>query len=249
MRSFSNSEKDNIKKIVGAYDSNNWNQLVLKNLIFSIFSRSILLNQFPGFEIIDGESNDREEIDGYNNAIKNGYIPIAVFLSLLKNLESTALVSIIPYFETEDFDLDVIGEDGENQPENGEEKLYFSIIDHTYLTFLRRNYSYLIYPSQELIDLVNNNFKTKDEKRYKSQIWVTWISIGVALLIGLAGLFKPNSPVKIDGSQMEQVVNEANRSNKRLKEIEFSLDSIKVELRKSLQQHKLKNKRHIKTTN
>ena len=42
--------------------------------------------------------------------------------------------------------------------------------------------------SQELKDLVENNFKTEEDIRFKNQqIW-TWISLGVATLIGLASL-------------------------------------------------------------
>ncbi len=39
--------------------------------------------------------------------------------------------------------------------------------------------------SQELKDLVKNDFKTAEEKRFTKQQWATWISIGVAILIAL----------------------------------------------------------------
>jgi hypothetical protein len=39
--------------------------------------------------------------------------------------------------------------------------------------------------SQELKDLVKNEFKTPEEKRFTKQQWATWISIGVAILIAL----------------------------------------------------------------
>lgn len=43
--------------------------------------------------------------------------------------------------------------------------------------------------SEELKDLVLNDFKTQEERRHKTQIVLTWISIGVALIIGLLGIF------------------------------------------------------------
>ena len=42
--------------------------------------------------------------------------------------------------------------------------------------------------SQELKDLVENNFKTEEDIRFEKQQWLTWISIIVAGLIGLASL-------------------------------------------------------------
>lgn len=42
--------------------------------------------------------------------------------------------------------------------------------------------------SQELIDLVNNNFKSEDEIRYRNQQIATWISIILATIIGLLGI-------------------------------------------------------------
>ncbi len=43
--------------------------------------------------------------------------------------------------------------------------------------------------SQELKDLVENNFKTEEDIRFEKQQRLTWISIGVALIIGLLGIF------------------------------------------------------------
>ena len=42
--------------------------------------------------------------------------------------------------------------------------------------------------SQELKDLVENDFKTEEQRRFQKQQLMTWISIFVALLIGLLGI-------------------------------------------------------------
>ena len=42
--------------------------------------------------------------------------------------------------------------------------------------------------SQELRDLVENNFKSEEQIRFENQQRLTWISIGVTAFIGIAGL-------------------------------------------------------------
>lgn len=41
--------------------------------------------------------------------------------------------------------------------------------------------------SEELKELVKNDFKTDEEIRFAKQQWMTWISIGVAILLGVLG--------------------------------------------------------------
>ena len=42
--------------------------------------------------------------------------------------------------------------------------------------------------SEELKELVKNNFKTDEEIRFAKQQWMTWISIGVSALLGILGI-------------------------------------------------------------
>lgn len=44
--------------------------------------------------------------------------------------------------------------------------------------------------SQELRDYVKNGFKTIEDIRFRKQQIATWVSIGVAVLLGLAGIFR-----------------------------------------------------------
>lgn len=44
--------------------------------------------------------------------------------------------------------------------------------------------------SEELKDLVKNKFKTDDEIRFNKQQLLTWISIGVAILLGILGIIQ-----------------------------------------------------------
>lgn len=42
--------------------------------------------------------------------------------------------------------------------------------------------------SEELKDLVKNDFKTDEEIRFAKQQWITWISIAVSALLGILGI-------------------------------------------------------------
>ena len=42
--------------------------------------------------------------------------------------------------------------------------------------------------SQDLVELVENNFMSEEEIRFKKQQKATWISIGIAIIIGLASI-------------------------------------------------------------
>ena len=75
--------------------------------------------------------------------------------------------------------------DWENQ---NKEQIYwpFECSEQTMPIWNTLSYWYTV--SQELRDLVENNFKSEEDIRFKKQqIW-TWISLGVATLIGLASL-------------------------------------------------------------
>ena len=51
------------------------------------------------------------------------------------------------------------------------------------------NYLYSSYSvSEELRDLVKHHFKTEEEIRFAKQQLMTWISIGVAILVGILGI-------------------------------------------------------------
>ena len=230
MRAFSEIEKEYISKLVDTKNNTNWSGLVLKNLIYSIFGREIIFDLFPGFEIKEGESESKDEKEGYDKAILEGYIPISIFLNLLEYLNSNALISIIPYFETADLWIEGITDNNNDDETEENKKRFFNISALSYLTFLKDNYSNIIYPSQELIDLVNSKFKSREERRYKKQIWTTWVSIGLAFFIGLVGFFKPDRTVELKQDQMQRIINELNIQRNEIGEVNALLDSINNKL-------------------
>lgn len=46
-----------------------------------------------------------------------------------------------------------------------------------------------IFPSEELIDLAKHNFKNKEDRKFYRQMWATWISIIIAFLLGVTGIY------------------------------------------------------------
>lgn len=69
----------------------------------------------------------------------------------------------------------------------------------------------IIWVSSELIELVEYDFQTEDYRRFKEQQKLTWIAIGIAIVVPvLISLF---GTTKIDYNQLEQVTNKIESAN------------------------------------
>lgn len=89
----------------------------------------------------------------------------------------------------------------------------------------------LTFVSEELKNLVRNNFKTDEEKRFKKNFCLTWVGIIVAFLVGIFGLFNPfTSTVKIEKSQYKQAIQQIDELKDQLKTYESKIDSLKVQI-------------------
>ena len=191
MRNFSKEEKEYIMTIIGAWKCYEWEKLLLNKLITNIFSRELVLYPpFPCFEIGEGEGNNKKDAQEYNNTIIKAYIPIAVFVTLLKYLNANGYIAIIPYAERGNEIINNEGTTGDgvledNNGQKAEPKKYFNIESEEFLNFLRDNYSNMIYPTQELIDYVENGYKTKEEHRFQIQVCISVVAIIVAIFISL----------------------------------------------------------------
>ena len=81
----------------------------------------------------------------------------------------------------------------------------------------------IIWVSPELKDLVKHKFQTEDYRRFKNQQKLTWIAIGVAILMPiLISLF---ATTKIDRSQLEQVTNKIGITNQSINKILEEMNS------------------------
>lgn len=74
-----------------------------------------------------------------------------------------------------------------NWYENGEQAYWPCTCSEEFMPISKTLTSW-ISVSQELKDLVKYNFKSEEQRRFSKQQWLTWISIAVALLIGILGV-------------------------------------------------------------
>lgn len=133
---------------------------------------------------------------------------IAELISLIKYLVENRLITILPinlreahvlgrqkaklarpgYTEVDDAILEVDSNMGNWFDKSTHDQTYWpNCYDEKQLpisTYLECWFSV----SQELRDLVKNNFKTEEQVRFEKQQRLTWISIGIAALLGILGI-------------------------------------------------------------
>lgn len=158
----------------------------LSNLIQSIFDRVIdFKGHFPFIQLKNDESGDKDNKTQYGKAIKDAYIPISNFNSLLYYLHSNHLINIVPYFEISDYTDEETEKVVENNIQNNENIL--SILNESYLQFIKSNLSDFICPTQELIDFVDDDFITKHEQEFNETTKLSKRGISIALIFGIIG--------------------------------------------------------------
>lgn len=172
MRSFSNEEQGYIIKIVSECKSMDINAIRIENLIVSVLGRYVLVGSDCTISLKPGESNSSDNKIPHEKAIKEAYIPFVNFINLLKYLEDNSLITIFEYSESKDIDLEKRNDDivEKVKTENCNGDCWFDILGNSYKDFLNTNYSNLVYPSQELFDLVTNNYKTQERLQFEAQI-------------------------------------------------------------------------------
>lgn len=148
---------------------------------------------------------DKQKYD-WQDAKALGYI--TELISLIKYLIENRLITVLPdrvrsthvigrqnsrlakldYIEVDDAFLEVESDMGNWIDKITREQTYwpngFSEIELPLSEYLECSFSI----SQELRDLVKNNFMTEEQVRFQQQQRLTWISIIVTGIIGLAGL-------------------------------------------------------------
>lgn len=165
----------------------------------------IVPNSHPNFIFLskDRYTEDEKEALGY----------VVELISLIEYLIKERLIVIIP------FKTSPVLVVGKEKAEYGNKPGLISINDgKEYVVFKNDNWAELVSPSgeqtywivtcsdeyvalekilnswltvsAELKDLVSHNFRTKDERRYRTQVILAWVSIVVAIGIGLLSFFK-----------------------------------------------------------
>ncbi|WP_433810248.1 hypothetical protein [Flavobacterium johnsoniae] len=112
-------------------------------------------------------------------------------------------------------------------------------IDSSVYELIKNNFFGLLYVSEELVQLSNNNFISEEELRFNTQLLEdeakfkkqrcdTWISIGLSFLVGATALIYQVYTEKLQEKETQKVVN---TQNEYLKKISSSLDSINTKLK------------------
>lgn len=237
MKTILDKNKEAIKLIVSKCGFDEWKDYQFYSVFHSIYKRSIILKPKAacGFELQSDESDNKEQITEYKKAIFEGYIPLVELVNLFRYLEKNNLISFIPYygiewldFEDENFKIihSGISVSKLNYIKINDEELKkkrFTIKDDSVIKYLNDKYSCLISISPELIDLVQNDFKTLEERRFDEemsltknnhkkamrkanyQIFLGWVAFLVALISPfITTYFDRNNITDVKSVQIEQ---------------------------------------------
>ena len=136
-----------------------------------------------------------------------GYI--SELMSLVKMLIENRYIVMIPFansytqtigvygfrgikpniFVTENGDYISLGYRDVYWPHEGAQKCWPSVFDEKQMP-LSHFFDYPFSVSQELKELVKHNFKTEEQRGFSKQQFATWVSIAVAIILGLLGFLR-----------------------------------------------------------
>lgn len=203
---FKKTEKEILKAIVkNGGEVKSLAEVLNKSKLLEKRGIAIVPNRNPNFIFLSKEKYDEYEKDAL------GYV--TELISLIEYLIKNRFIVTIPYQSSP---VLVVGKE---KSEYSNKPGLISINDGTeYVVFRNENWAELVSPSgnqthwivkcsdeyialekvlnswftvsAELKDLVSHNFRSKDERRYRTQVILTWVSIAVAIGIGLLGFLK-----------------------------------------------------------
>lgn len=174
-----------------------------------VINKSHLLEK-RGIAIIPNNRNliylKKSKYEGWDDKEAFGYI--ADMVSLISYLVDNRLLITIPFRNSQPLVIGkekseygkncIVINDGEgyivedheffNWYENNQQAYWPCTCSEEFLPISKTLTSWFSV-SQELKDLVKHNFKTEEQRRFNKQQRLMWVSIFVALLIGLLGIF------------------------------------------------------------
>ena len=111
----------------------------------------------------------------------------------------------------------------------------YAINDNQVIELVSKYYNHAYFPSKELLLLVENKFKTQEQRFFLHNKKRTNLSIGIAIFIGLVGIFMNiialTKTTKIDNDQINQIVQAIEQDTKpiRIKSKSFN-ETIKAKV-------------------
>lgn len=176
MRRFGKEEQSILRQFVASDILKSEGMILLdvfleKNFFSNDHNKSILVDPNSKKALLSINSSDKDEC-------RKEIIEVTRLINLLINIEKLGLVSFVG---SENQNKNAIG----NQYCNG---ITFDLVPPL-STFLYKKIGNFILPSEELKQLVNNDFKSVEEIRHNETIYWTRFAIFIAIIIGLIGIF------------------------------------------------------------
>ena len=195
MREFSDFEKEIICELCSSSQNYGLLHLILINKIYS--------HQKEAYYIL----NDEVLFEGYyqdNDKINLLVVKIIGFYKLIEYLDKSYL--LLTYKKK------IINDNKILEPleiKSGEKHMTYAINDYQIKELVSKYYNHAYIPSKELSLLVENNFKTQEQRHFLYIKKKTNISIGIAIVIGLIGILLNIialcKATKLDISQLQQI--------------------------------------------
>lgn len=163
---------------------------------------------------INKELNAIKDIKERTRIKNNYYLPFQIELLqailFLKRLEENNLIIVIHNFS---YTQGLYSFDGLNG-------FFVFVQDERIENYIKYFLYSDIIPTTTLIEIYDNKFETEDKRRYKMQVYISIISIVVAIIIGIASIFiSICKDTKIDKEQYNEVINEMKCINKNILEL------------------------------
>lgn len=102
-----------------------------------------------------------------------------------------------------------------------------------YYDLINDNVFGLIFPSEELIQLVKHDFKTREDRKHNQNIYAAWFGIAVAIILGILGIWNPFEKDSEDNAKNNaQILNKLDSIKNSSSKNSFDINEINIELKK-----------------
>jgi len=195
MREFSDFEKEIINEICTNSDSYGLLHLILINKIYSPQREAYLIENNE--VIFEGYYQDNQKM---NKLVAN----VIGFYKLIEYLDKSFLLLTYKKKIVNDSDilipLKII---------SGKKHMRYAINDIQIKDLVSKYYNHAYIPSKELILLVENKFKTQEQRHFLHNKKMTTISLWIAIIIGtvsiVMNIIALCLPTKLDTSQLNKI--------------------------------------------
>lgn len=176
LKTFDNVEKDLVRRLVKEKESGQ--PILLGNVLDAIFP-----NQYIKIDKKQAKVEIMYENNSQTSQVVGDQGLLAKIILLMSYLEKNGYICL---FDCTNISSSIctIG-----QGVSDKCTISYSFPDKNVADWLLNNCDKQIIVGYDLVDLVKDDFISKDELRFKKQQKATWVSIIISLLLGLSGIF------------------------------------------------------------